>query len=326
MDPFLSVIVATRNRAVLLARTLSALTVQDWPRDRYEIIVADNGSTDGTAALVRDIAGRPGAPIRYLYVAEPGKSRAVNVALQQARGDILVFTDDDVRPEPSWLACVAAAFADGQVDFVAGRTLPEWQAPPPPWLSPALSGVLAASDGGTARLPIAKGVNEHIMPIGANMAVRSGVVRRIGGLRADLGKLDGTLRTGEDHEFFLRLLHAGCHGVYEPDAVVHHLVPPERLNRAYFRRWLFQNGRDVAIVERAFPQDATPLLRIPRYLWRDGLSSAAVAVTGGDAARRFAAQVRVLWIAGHVWQSWFGGRQRPTHDPSIGLPRRARAS
>jgi glycosyltransferase involved in cell wall biosynthesis len=306
---YISVIIATRDRQRLLGETLDALAGQSWPPGRGEIIVADNGSTDGTRAVVEAAAARtPGLPIHYLYVALPGKSAAVNAALQHARGDVLAFTDDDVLPEPEWLERLAESFAEPEVDFVAGRIFPRWEAPAPPWMSPALYGVLAVADGGDARLRIRAGAQEHPMTIGANMAVRASVVRRLGGLRPDLGKLEGTLRTGEDHEFFLRMLHGGCQGVYAPAAVVRHFVPRARLNRAYFRAWLYQNGQDVARLERAYPGKRR-LLGIPRYLWRaaaDDVVGAARAAAAADAPVRFAAFVRLIWLAGYLRASWFG--------------------
>ena len=306
----ISVVVATRNRHTLLERTLDALVQQRCAREAYEVIVADNGSSDRTRTVIEEIARRAGGDrIRYLYVEEPGKSRAVNAALRLVSGDIVAFTDDDVRPDPGWIAQLIDTFSDPAVDFVAGRILADWEAPPPRWMSPSLFGVLAIPDGGTRRLPIARGLNEHIMPIGANMAVRSTVIERLGGLRLDLGKLEGTLRTGEDHEFFLRLLHDGRRGAYEPEAVVHHFVPGSRLRRDYFRRWLFQNGRDVARLERQYPPAARRLLAVPGYLWRDIAAAAAAglrAATIGDAPQRFASSVRVLWFAGYAWETWSG--------------------
>ena len=313
MDSFVSVIVATRNRQALLARTLNALAAQRWPRDRFEIVVADNGSTDATASVVRSLAQRSDAPaVQYVHVATPGKSHAVNAALRHARGDLLAFTDDDVVPDRQWLAAVDRAFADTAVDFLVGRIVPDWEAPPPAWMSPALFGVLAIPEGGGERASIRLGLNEHLMPIGANMAVRAPVLRRLGGLRPDLGKLEGSLRTGEDHELFLRLLHDGRAGVYEPGAVVHHFVPRERLHPQYFRRWLLQNGRDVAKLEEVYPQSAARLAGIPRYLWRDAASAAVGAIHAaltGDARQRFAKIVRVIWIAGYAYERWFGRRE-----------------
>lgn len=307
-----SVIIATRNREALLATTLDALADQDWPHDRVEVIVADNGSTDGTAGVVAAAARRRGGPpVRYLHVAEPGKSAAVNQALAIATGELIAFTDDDVRPEREWLSRLARAFDETDADFVAGRVKPVWEAPPPDWLSPAVYGVIAVPENGDRRLPLT--ADEHqVVPIGANMAVRRSVVSYVGGLHVDLGKLDGSLRTGEDHEFFLRMLHAGFSGVYEPAAVVHHRVGSERLHRRYFRRWLYQNGRDVARLNRIYlSRHIALLMGMPRYLWRQAvgdLFAASAATLRGDRASAFSASVRAIWFAGYLRETWFGRR------------------
>jgi glycosyltransferase involved in cell wall biosynthesis len=310
--PFVSVVLATRNRAALLAETLHALTRQRWPRDRFEIIVADNGSIDDTRAAVLDAAARDGAPlVHYLYVAASGKSFAVNQALTLASGDLVAFTDDDVRPAPDWIERLAAAFDETGADFLAGRILPRWQTPPPAWLSPSLYGVLAVPENGGERRPI-DAPDADVTPIGANMAVRREVIDRVRGFRTDLGKLDGTLRTGEDHELLLRMLDAGFHGAYEPSAVVEHWVPSDRLTRGYFRAWQFQNGRDVARLEAFYAHGVRRWLRVPRYLWRRAMLdflSAVRALVRRDRRGRVAAAMRLIWFAGYVKEAWFGVRQ-----------------
>ena len=87
---FVSIVIATRNRSVLLGRTLDALARQHWPRDGMEVIVADNGSADSTRAVVT-AAQTAGLPVQYLFVAQPGKSHAVNAALRLTRGDLIAF-------------------------------------------------------------------------------------------------------------------------------------------------------------------------------------------------------------------------------------------
>lgn len=309
MTPFVSVIIATRNRQALLADTLGALRLQAWPRNCLEVIIADNGSIDGTRGVVEQATNRPDAPAtRYLLVAKPGKSHAVNAALDVARGDIIAFTDDDVRPEPMWVSEIVTALERPGVDFCAGRVLPIWETAPPAWMSPALYGVLAIPESGSRRIDIVS-ADAGVMPIGANMAVRRTVIDRVGGLRVDLGKIEGSLRTGEDHEFFLRMLHAGYRGVYEPAAVVHHWVPAERLDRRYFREWLYQNGRDVARLETSYPLPCRRLLRVPGYLWRQAISDAYAATRGvflRDKPGRFAAAARLRWMAGYLRESWLG--------------------
>jgi glycosyltransferase involved in cell wall biosynthesis len=271
------------------------------------VIIADNGSTDATRSVVMAMASRKDAPrVQYLAVARRGKSYAVNAALQEARGDILALTDDDVVPDPAWLDGLVAALDETGADFVAGRLLPVWETDPPRWLSRSLYGVLAVPDNGDRRLTITEG-GSQIVPLGANMAVRRLVVDRVGGLRVDLGKLDGTLRTGEDHEWFLRMIHAGFRGVYEPKARVFHWVPAERLQRSYFRRWVFQNGRDVARLEESYVSRVPRLLGVPRYMWREALAEArraAIATARGDEPGRFAACARILWFGGYARESW----------------------
>jgi glycosyltransferase involved in cell wall biosynthesis len=328
MSPFVSVIIATRNRQRLLAETLDGLLHLRWPKNRFEIIIADNGSTDGTAAVVELATAANSSPdIRYLYVPQPGKSRAVNAALAIAAGDILAMTDDDVLPDAGWLDQLCTAFDETGADFVAGRIFPRWEIPPPPWMSRALYGVLAIPDNGTQRLVIAPD-KPAVVPIGANMAVRASVVADLGGLSTDLGKLDGTLRTGEDHEFFLRMLAAGYRGVYEPHAVVHHWVPQERLARAYFRRWLYQNGRDVARLEATHTTALTKVFGVPRYLWRQAAGHLWTTISGamtGNAAARFAGEVRLLWLAGYVREVWLShdGPAAPAFDGGRGQPKAA---
>ena len=307
--PFISVVIATKNRELLLRETLSALVAQEWPRDRYEVLIADNGSIDGTRLAVDRAKQDRGAPrIVYRYVEQPGKSNAVNSLFEEVAADVIALTDDDACPEGNWLRALATAFEETGADFVAGRILPRWEAEPPSWLSSPLHGVLAIPDNGVTRLTIAPDADgKHVMTVGANMAVRTGVVRRIGGFRCDLGKLSGTLRTGEDHDFFLRMIDAGYRGVYEPTAVVRHFVPRERLNRQYFRRWLYQNGQDVSRLESTRARATRRLLGVPRYLWRQAAHDAMSMVKAGIAGNereRFAASTRLIWFGGYVRDTW----------------------
>jgi glucosyl-dolichyl phosphate glucuronosyltransferase len=319
----ISVIIATRDRAQLLETTLDAILRQQCPGHSFEIVVVDNASVDDTAAVVHSVAGRASVPVVYLEETKPGKSHALNAAITRARGELLVFTDDDVLPSPGWLAAYVAAFGETGADFGAGRIAPLWEAPTPRWMSPALYGVLAIPDGGDRRLRLGKGINEQIMPIGANMAVRRHVLDRVGGWNPDLGKLEGTLRTGEDHEFALKMMRAGFTGVYEPSALVQHRVPAERLRLAYFHRWFHDNGVIVAGLEEEYPTTDRYVFNVPRYLWRqcaaDGLTFAGAAVRF-DTARAAGAGMRLAWFAGYLRGRWNRGTSARTGAP-VALPR-----
>lgn len=322
-----SVIIATRDRAALLRSTLAALIAQQSPGAPCEIIIVDNGSVDETPDVVTSGRQRSPHPVIYLRETRPGKSHALNTALEHAQGDLLVLTDDDVLPSPGWLAAYARAFAETEADFATGRILPLWEAPPPRWLSPALYGVLAIPDGGDERVMIAPGQNEAIMPLGANMAIRRHVVERVGGWNTRLGKLQGTLRTGEDHEFALRMTTAGFTGVYEPQALVEHRVPADRLRLGYFHRWFRDNGAIEAQLEEQYPFDGPHLFGVPRYRWRllvRDLSSLLLGVATLDPRRATAGEMRAAWFAGYLRARW--GRRGRRQERAEGRGRTARSS
>lgn len=103
-QPFISVIIPVWNSPELLAKCLTALAAQSYPRDRFEVVVVDNGSTDSTADVAR----------RYPFAAVlsepvPGSYRARNRGLKSARGEYVAFTDADCIPDPEWLAAAAQA-------------------------------------------------------------------------------------------------------------------------------------------------------------------------------------------------------------------------
>src|SRR6185437_10326271 len=108
--PFVTVAVATHNRAESLHRCLDALCAMDYPPDRYEIIVVDNAPGDNaTVELVQQMATT--APrLRYVREDRPGVSYARNRALREARGQIIAMTDDDVRVDSHWLVELVRSF------------------------------------------------------------------------------------------------------------------------------------------------------------------------------------------------------------------------
>src|SRR4051812_41821624 len=91
-----SVVIATYNRAADLRETLASLAALR-PDGPWEAIVVDNNSTDGTRALVEELAPGFPAPLRYAFESTQGRSAALNTGIAQARGEIVVTTDDDVR-------------------------------------------------------------------------------------------------------------------------------------------------------------------------------------------------------------------------------------
>lgn len=116
-QPFISVIIPVWNDPAGIEICLRALRAQLYPRDRFEILVVDNGSSDGTADAVRRFDG-----VKLLSEAIPGSFRARNVGLREAVGEYVVFTDSDCVPDPVWLVEAAkAALAHPDAGLIGGR-------------------------------------------------------------------------------------------------------------------------------------------------------------------------------------------------------------
>ena len=115
--PYISVVVPVWNSPELIAKCLAALEAQTYPRERFEVIVVDNGSTDATAEVVRGFAG-----VTLLSEPLPGSYRARNVGLKAAKGEYVAFTDADCVPDSGWLSgLVDAVLSHPEAGIIAGK-------------------------------------------------------------------------------------------------------------------------------------------------------------------------------------------------------------
>jgi glycosyltransferase involved in cell wall biosynthesis len=123
--PDVSVVVTTRNRAAQLGELLGGLRVQTHPAGRFEVIVVDDGSTDGTAELLAREARRGGLELRTVSRTESGGAAIGREAgWRQARAELVAFTDDDCVPDAGWLAAGLRACEENPGAIVQGLTEP----------------------------------------------------------------------------------------------------------------------------------------------------------------------------------------------------------
>jgi GT2 family glycosyltransferase len=196
----ISVIVCTRNGRPRIAACLRALEKQSQPA--REIIVVDDGSTDGTSGLVE----REFPSVTLIRLEPCGLSAARNAGVEAATGEIVAFTDDDCEPDRDWLAGLAAAFAKGW-DAVGGPNLP-----PPP--RDAVEAVVAAAPGAPSHVMLDDEEAEHLP--GCNIALRRAAY-------FDIGGFDPVFTTaGDDVDFCWRLRDNGYRLGFAPTAFVWH--------------------------------------------------------------------------------------------------------
>lgn len=292
-----SVIFSTRNRAERLAVTLEGFTRLEVPAAvTWELVVADNGSSDRTAAVIAEWAER--LPLRRVWAPDPGLSRGRNAALAAARGELILFTDDDVMVSSGWMAAYVQAYrAHGSDRFFGGpiESVFEGDPPPAPWLRLAPASIKGLYWGAEER-PLESG--EYF--IGPNWACAAEPVRRVGGFnpRMGLGARDGPCG-GEELELMERLRVEGLRSWYVPSARLRHWVPASKTGSAHIlARWealaavqawkgktAYRPGRFYRVPWKLYPDMGKALLRRmaaglgygdpieaeARYVWCRGL-------------------------------------------------------
>jgi len=221
-QPNVSVIVCTYNRANSLARTLEALAHQTYPKDKFEVIVVDDGSADETRQICKKMQNSRLSFTYHRLGTNRGLSAARNTGIKKATADKLLFTDDDCIPAPTWVEKLSAALSDGRhiVSGAVGTRLK-------PYAKlchniSAFYGVMPSQKEGPRKL-IA----------GANMGFSRLVLEELSGFRT-------AFRIGDDSEIMLRACKAGHEAYFTPNALVMH--DPDRTTLSSIMRYSAVHG------------------------------------------------------------------------------------
>ncbi|GAP96218.1 glycosyltransferase family 2 protein [Leptolyngbya sp. NIES-2104] len=215
-----SVIVCTRDRPHALKDCLRSLQALDPPP--FEVLVIDNApSSDATYQIVAQMPN-----IRYVKEPRSGLSAARNRGIQESRGSILAFTDDDVAVHPHWTARLQQAFSEPRILAVTGLVLPTQLETESQFLFEKSFGGFGQGyrskefDSAFFQTMQGRGVPVWRMGAGANMAFRRSIFEKVGEFDQRLGA--GRSGCSEDSELWYRILAEGGHCYYEPKAVVFH--------------------------------------------------------------------------------------------------------
>jgi glucosyl-dolichyl phosphate glucuronosyltransferase len=269
----ISIIICTFNRSGLLDKTLDQLRSLDATACvNWELLVVNNNCSDDTDGVIRRHCGN--LPVRRLWEPRTGKSYAANLAVREAKGDLLLWTDDDVLVDPGWLrAYVEAADAHPDAGFFGGPITPWFESEPPQWITrnlPTIDYCFAIREVfGEPYTPI----TADYRPYGANMAIRRDCFSKHS-FDTRLGPQADTEIRGEETALILNWLADGLTGLWVPEARVRHFIPNARLSERFI--WNFHYGYGRTVVRRENAAPVRKIFGMPRWAVRQYLENLAL--------------------------------------------------
>jgi glycosyltransferase involved in cell wall biosynthesis len=225
----ISVCVCTYRRPQYLRRLLEKVVVQVTDGQfTYSIVVVDNDQLRSAEALVSDFAASSSIPIRYFVEPEQNIARARNKAVGNATGDYVAFIDDDEFPVENWLLTLFEACRRYDVAGVLGPVNPHFDEEPPRWIR------------------LGKFWQRPTYPTGTiidGMKGRTGnVLFKKEIIEANEGPFRPEFQTGEDQDFFSRMIERGHIFVWCNEAIAYEIVPPARWERSFILKRSFFQG------------------------------------------------------------------------------------
>ena len=229
----ISIIVCTYNRDKYIYECLSRLAKNREP-DTWEIVLVNNNSTDNTDAEFERFM-RDYKPTNYRYFEETkqGLSFARNRGIAEAKGEWLVFLDDDAMVEEDYIANLQNHLSQHpEAGAFGGKIEPFFEEGEPEWYCKWAMGFVSAID---------RGEKVHVFPdtkfpIGANMGIRRDVIEHVGLFNTDLGRTGTNLLAGEEKDLFDRIRGAGYEILYFPNIGVKHCIPGKRTTKEFVAR------------------------------------------------------------------------------------------
>jgi GT2 family glycosyltransferase len=251
--PFASVVIPAYNCAATLERCLASVFAQTYPRDRYEIAVVDDGSTDATAATAQALG--QAWPGRFVVIrkANGGPASARNAGVAATSGEIVAFLDADCVAQEYWLQSLVGTLASGDAAGVGG-----------PLINVAASGWVPGylHAANFYRHRVRNGTVEYLVT--ANVAFRRSALEAVGGF----SRREAVW--GEDADLSFRLTQSGGTLLLAPQGAVLHYGSPTSVRG--FARELYRYGYGSGALAREWPAHRRPLFQLVRHLGALGLS------------------------------------------------------
>lgn len=309
MERVVSIIICTRNRAESLKQTLEAVGKIAIPVDlTAELLVVDNGSTDYTAALVQKLS-LPNMAVRYIHEPRPGQCFARNRGLAESHGEVIVFTDDDVRPACNWLTEMCKPILEDHADILAGG-VELAEAVQRPWLTTVYRSWLASTEY------LGDGLPKEA--VGANMAFSRRVLDKVPKFDEELGP--GALGQSDDSLFSRQAVRAGFRLHNATGVKVIHYPDINRITAAGFYTMARNRGRSEAYLHYHWEHRKEPRLLFLRIClstakaWRSRRSLVGDGTAEGPKPK----QLRQIYYDAY-YRQWYMESRGTRHYDKFGL-------
>ena len=260
----ISVAICTWNRSRLLCQTLSRLTEIDTGADfSWELVIVNNNSSDDTDEIIAGFSDK--LPIVSVFESQAGHSRCRNRAVENASGDYIIWTDNDVLVSQQWLVAYHQAFqSEPDAAFFGGPIEPLFEDPGRPiWLDETwekCQAVYATRLLGDQPIEL----HERLLPYGANFAVKMDI-QRDHLFASEFGRV-GAQMVGDDETSVLReIASSGGKGRWVPDAGVQHVIPSDRASERYVRKYFVGQGQTNVRLGR---HSRSPIIALCDAFWQ----------------------------------------------------------
>lgn len=252
--PIITAVICTRNRERFIGACIESLLRQHTELSLFEILVVNNGSTDGTSAILESYAER--GAIRVVNEPVAGLSRARNTGWQMARGEYVGYIDDDAVTEPTWIESVLQVFQKvyPSPSWVGGPIQLTWETARPEWVDDDLAVPLGYLHWGDTPRRL---TNQERLG-GGNSIFPRAVLQKLDGFDERLGRGASGLLSGEETQLQYRIEQAGGSLHYHPGICIHHFVSRERTEAKWFYKRYFWGGVTDYVMSRTL--NGTPAL------------------------------------------------------------------
>ncbi|MDB5799414.1 MAG: family 2 glycosyl transferase [Rhodocyclales bacterium] len=317
----LDLIIATYNRPALLDFTLDSIAQAVMPPDLHvRVLVADNNSSAANQNANRAAMARhPSLDLAYVFETRQGKSWALNTAIAASTTDYIAFIDDDEKLDSKWFETAAHYLREGIADYIGGPYKPDWATSPPVWLPatigkyPAVIGWIEQSDKAQSFDAFGGGL------CGGNCIIRRSALNEIGGFSTQVGRFANNLMCGEDDELHRQLRLHGKVGMYDPQLIIYHFIPVQRMTMKYHLRWAFWSGVSNGVRLAWLPAEpVSTIFGIARYRFGAALrgvfnwsGSLVPAQTDRRRAEGFAGLMDAFYLVGMIYGKHFFRAKSP---------------